>query len=477
MRRCSWIAIARERGCRTRAGDRSLDRAHSHAAADRHDGRAAAECRALDVDTSKSTNQRAANNVLPGRKRSAPRRQTGTGSSSGVISQFDFSTSAIRTSRRADCQAKTSEANLWDACRLQARPRLEDLAQRISSTRHLGRHRFARDADAHLACDREAVAASREGLRRMGIRGTIQPRPWSERAFLPARAAPAKRSRRKSSPTNCELDLFRIDLSAVVSKYIGETEKNLRRVFDAAEEGGAVLLFDEADALFGKRSEVKDSHDRYANVEISYLLQRMEAYRGLAILTTNMKEALDPAFLRRLRFVVQFPFPDQAQRAEIWRQIFPAKTPTDSLDIDRSRAAFDFRRQHSQHRAQCRLRRRGCERAGADAAPAASRATRIRKARKTADRSRNWRLEMSPREINVHIEELVLHGFEPRARWQIGDALENELRRLLTARGIPPTWLYNLDRIEAGTIRATSLTKPAQAGAEIAGAAYRGVVK
>ena len=132
-----------------------------------------------------------------------------------------------------------------------------------------------------------------------------------------------------------ELDLFRIDLSAVVSKYIGETEKNLRRVFDAAEEGGAVLLFDEADALFGKRSEVKDSHDRYANVEISYLLQRMEAYRGLAILTTNMKEALDPAFLRRLRFVVQFPFPDQTQRAEIWRKIFPAKTPTDSLDIDR----------------------------------------------------------------------------------------------------------------------------------------------
>jgi SpoVK/Ycf46/Vps4 family AAA+-type ATPase len=130
------------------------------------------------------------------------------------------------------------------------------------------------------------------------------------------------------------LDLFRIDLSAVVSKYIGETEKNLRRVFDAAEEGGAVLLFDEADALFGKRSEVKDSHDRYANVEISYLLQRMEAYRGLAVLTTNMKDALDPAFLRRLRFVVQFPFPDQSQRAEIWRRIFPARTPTDALDLN-----------------------------------------------------------------------------------------------------------------------------------------------
>src|SRR5438067_12270006 len=125
------------------------------------------------------------------------------------------------------------------------------------------------------------------------------------------------------------LDLYRIDLSQIVSKYIGETEKNLRRVFDAAEEAGAILLFDEADALFDKRSEVKDSHDRYANIEVSYLLQRMEAYRGLAILTTNMKHALDPAFLRRIRFIVQFPFPDARQRAEVWRRIFPAQTPTD----------------------------------------------------------------------------------------------------------------------------------------------------
>jgi len=129
------------------------------------------------------------------------------------------------------------------------------------------------------------------------------------------------------------LDLYRIDLSQVVSKYIGETEKNLRRVFDAAEESGAILLFDEADALFGKRSEVKDSHDRYANIEVSYLLQRMESYRGLAILTTNMKSALDTAFLRRISFVVQFPFPDAAQRANIWRRIFPTNTPVDKLDV------------------------------------------------------------------------------------------------------------------------------------------------
>ncbi len=129
--------------------------------------------------------------------------------------------------------------------------------------------------------------------------------------------------------------LYRIDLSAVVSKYIGETEKNLRKVFDAAEDIGAILLFDEADALFGKRSEVKDSHDRYANIEVSYLLQRMEAYRGLAILTTNHKAALDPAFQRRLRFVVHFPFPDAVQREAIWHSVFPPEMPRDRLDYTR----------------------------------------------------------------------------------------------------------------------------------------------
>jgi vesicle-fusing ATPase len=127
-------------------------------------------------------------------------------------------------------------------------------------------------------------------------------------------------------------DLYRIDLASVVSKYIGETEKNLAAVFEAAESSGAVLLFDEADALFGRRSEVKDSHDRYANLEVAYLLQRMESYRGLAILTTNLRSTLDRAFLRRLRFIVNFPFPDQAARAEIWRRAFPAQAPLDGID-------------------------------------------------------------------------------------------------------------------------------------------------
>ena len=249
-----------------------------------------------------------------------------------LVSQFDFNSDAIFAA--AETVSEKSPGDLWESCRLRARPRLQDLAQQIVSratwadivlpqaqmrTLHTISQQLRQRA---RVCDDWGFAE--KSTRGLGLS-----------ALFAGPSGTGKTMAAEILANELELDLFRIDLSAIVSKYIGETEKNLRRVFDAAEEGGAVLLFDEADALFGKRSEVKDSHDRYANVEISYLLQRMEAYRGLAILTTNMKEALDPAFLRRLRFVVQFPFPDQAQRAEIWRRIFPAKTPTDSLDIQR----------------------------------------------------------------------------------------------------------------------------------------------
>ena len=131
------------------------------------------------------------------------------------------------------------------------------------------------------------------------------------------------------------LDLYKIDLSGVVSKYIGETERNLDRVFSAAEDANAILFFDEADALFGKRSEVRDSHDRYANIEISYLLQKMEEYEGLAILATNLKANLDEAFTRRLAFTIHFPFPDDASRLRIWRGIWPASMSLDSgVDLE-----------------------------------------------------------------------------------------------------------------------------------------------
>jgi len=130
------------------------------------------------------------------------------------------------------------------------------------------------------------------------------------------------------------LDLYKIDLSTIVSKYIGETEKNLERIFSEADASNAILFFDEADALFGKRSEVRDSHDRYANIEISYLLQRMEAYDGVAILATNLRSNLDEAFTRRLQFVVDFPFPEEADRLRIWQALFPPNVPrSDDLDL------------------------------------------------------------------------------------------------------------------------------------------------
>ena len=123
------------------------------------------------------------------------------------------------------------------------------------------------------------------------------------------------------------LELYKIDLSTVVSKYIGETEKNLSKIFTEAETSNAILFFDEADALFGKRSEVKDSHDRYANIETGYLLQRMEEYEGVVILATNFRKNMDDAFVRRLQFTVEFPFPDKVDRLKIWEKIWPSSTP------------------------------------------------------------------------------------------------------------------------------------------------------
>ncbi|MCX6046905.1 MAG: ATP-binding protein, partial [Chloroflexi bacterium] len=223
---------------------------------------------------------------------------------------------------------------LWEACRVQARPRLDDLAQRITSQTTWAdlvlpetQRQTLREVAVHVR--QRATVYEQWGFAAKSGRGL------GISALFAGSSGTGKTLAAEVLANELHLDLYRIDLSQVVSKYIGETEKNLRRVFDAAEEGGAVLLFDEADALFGKRSEVKYIHDRYANIEVSYLLQRMEAYRGLAILTTNMKNALDPAFLRRIRFIVNFPFPDAAKRAEIWSRIFPQATPTDGLDLAR----------------------------------------------------------------------------------------------------------------------------------------------
>jgi ATP-dependent 26S proteasome regulatory subunit len=255
-----------------------------------------------------------------------------------LTAQFSLSLDDIHAAG-AELRERLSPTNqneasniLWDICRNHSRKGLERLAQRIEPAATWSdlvlpepQRRTLREMASHVR-QRSKVyeqwGFAAKGLRGLGIS-----------ALFAGTSGTGKTMAAEVLANELRLDLYRIDLSAVVSKYIGETEKNLRRVFDAAEQGGAILLFDEADALFGKRTEVKDSHDRYANIEVSYLLQRMEAYRGLAILTTNRKESIDNAFLRRIRFVVQFPFPDAALRAEIWRRIFPKETPTENLDL------------------------------------------------------------------------------------------------------------------------------------------------
>lgn len=257
-----------------------------------------------------------------------------------VVAQFNLGPRAIRTvsadllNASAGPSGEVVSGRLWQACRAQARVGLDGLAQRIvpgASRDDLvlpeAQHEMLREIALHLR--HRTTVYDRWGFRAKSGRGL------GIAALFAGPSGTGKTLAAEVVANELELDLYRIDLSAVVSKYIGETEKNLRRVFDAAEECGAVLLFDEADALFGKRSEVKDSHDRHANVEISYLLQRMEEYRGLAVLTTNRKDDLDPAFLRRIRFVVQFPYPDAAQRAEIWAKMIPAGLACDGVDVAR----------------------------------------------------------------------------------------------------------------------------------------------
>lgn len=223
---------------------------------------------------------------------------------------------------------------LWTETRARTRPRLDELAQRIESTagwddivlppRQMEMLKTLASQVRQRVTVYEDWGFGARGRRGIGVN-----------ALFTGPSGTGKTLAAEVIGSALGLDVYRIDLSAVVSKWIGETEKNLRRVFDAAEDTSAVLLFDEADAMFGKRSEVKESHDRYANIEVSYLLQRMETYRGLAILTSNMRSHIDQAFLRRLRFLVEFPFPADVERQEIWRRAFPKDAPINGLDFAR----------------------------------------------------------------------------------------------------------------------------------------------
>ena len=255
-----------------------------------------------------------------------------------LTDQFDFTSLEIRNAGEGieaehRLGAPLREA-VWQHCRRLGRDGLDRLAQRVAPRAGwddlvlpAGQKSILRDIGRqvlHRARVYEAWGFAAKSERGLGIS-----------ALFSGESGTGKTMAAEVLAGELGLDLYKIDLSAVVSKYIGETEKNLERLFRAAESSGAILLFDEADALFGKRSDVKDSHDRYANIELAFLLQRMEAYRGLSILTSNMKASLDTAFLRRIRFVVQFPFPDQRQRSEIWKRVLPDSLPRSDLSTDR----------------------------------------------------------------------------------------------------------------------------------------------
>ncbi len=220
---------------------------------------------------------------------------------------------------------------LWDAARRQPEHALERLAALVVPAFTLDDLVLPEEALAQLSELLAHVTLQHVVLDRWGFRRRL-PRGQGVAALFAGPSGTGKTMAAEALAAALHQDLYRVDLSSVVSKYIGETEKNLSSAFDEAERAGAVLLFDEADSLFGKRTEVRDAHDRYANLEVNYLLQRVELFTGLVILATNRRSALDEAFLRRLRFVIRFDMPDAELRRRLWQRSFPPETATAGLD-------------------------------------------------------------------------------------------------------------------------------------------------
>lgn len=256
-----------------------------------------------------------------------------------VVSQFSLSAHKISNlSQQLEISTRTAGSEtgeeLWQACRLQSRKKLDSLAQRIDSTVGWDDLILPQTQKQIL---RDIVSHARQRFRVYETWGFSGKTAFGQgiSALFYGPSGTGKTLAASVIAHELQLDLYRIDLSQVVNKYIGETEKNLARVFDAAEDSGAILLFDEADSLFAKRTEVRNSYDRNANMETSYLLQRMESYSGIAVLTTNLKKEIDTAFMRRIRFAIQFPFPDASTRKQIWQRVFPEQTPLENIDVTR----------------------------------------------------------------------------------------------------------------------------------------------
>jgi hypothetical protein len=229
---------------------------------------------------------------------------------------------------------RVTASDLSSACRAQSSPKLGALAHKIEPKQTWSEIVLPHD---HLAQLKELCEQARHRHRVYGEWGFDRKLSLGKglNALFSGPPGTGKTMAAEVIASELQLDLYRIDLSQVVSKYIGETEKNLHQIFLEAQTAHAILFFDEADALFGKRSEVKDAHDRYANIEVGYLLQKMEEYEGVAILATNLGGHIDEAFLRRMHFIVEFPFPDQEYRRQIWKVVFPHEAPlADEVDFD-----------------------------------------------------------------------------------------------------------------------------------------------
>ncbi len=222
---------------------------------------------------------------------------------------------------------------VWEAARRQPQRVLDRLAALVTPMFSLDDLVLAGETDAKLRELVAHVALQHVVLDEWGFRRRL-PRGQGVAALFMGPSGTGKTTAAEALACELRQDLYRIDLSAVVSKYIGETEKNLASAFDEAERSSAVLLFDEADALFGKRTEIRDAHDRYANLEVNYLLQRVETFTGLVVLTSNRPSAIDEGFLRRLRFVIRFDAPDAGLRRRLWERSFPREARVGTLDWD-----------------------------------------------------------------------------------------------------------------------------------------------
>lgn len=258
-----------------------------------------------------------------------------------LTEQFDFGPqqtlqAAQSVRMKLSSRGRSNEAtatDLWDVCRDQSQGHLSGLAKQIIPVYDWNDIVLPEDVINQLREVAGQVAGRSRVYNQWGF-GNKMSRGRGISAMFSGASGTGKTMAAEVLAKALQLHLYRVELPSMISKYIGETEKNLRRLFDAADRCGAILFFDEADSLFGKRTEVKDSHDRYANIEVNYLLQRMEEYNGLSILATNRKTDVDRAFLRRLRFLVDFQFPQAGERLRIWRKSFPPQTPTADLDFE-----------------------------------------------------------------------------------------------------------------------------------------------